>query len=176
MTNEQLRQRVRDLVILMTGFAEEKVIIAEEGGDRPEKPYAATRRISTVRVGTDTSSWGEVVGGESTKVIAGERLSTFSVQFFGDDSDDFADTLFRATTEWSALSSQTDFALIDVEQTLNLAEYIDTEFEPRAGVDLRVRWTFEKTLVGAAAGGTIERAFVNGIVDSTDVDVTVDWP
>jgi len=176
MTNEQLRQEVRDLVVLMSGLAVGKVVFGNEGGTRAAKQYATILRIATVREGTDDVMQTTAVGGDSAKLISGIRLSTFSVQFFGDGADDLADTMFQATTEYGALSSVSGIAVVDVVQTTNLTEAVDAEREERAGVDLRVRWNYTKTLVGSDAGGTIEHAVVSGQVDSTDVDIAVDWP
>lgn len=136
------------------------VIWADQNGPRPALPYATLRLSSIQRVGTAHYADPDTNG---IQTVVATRESTLQVQRFGPESvgalETFADKL-ALQTNLDKFSVQ-KIALFDVSSVTDVAQLLNgLATEPRASVELSLRWASDQT----DDVGLIDSVSVNGQV------------
>lgn len=150
MTHEQVLQAARVFVISATGYGATSVVVAPYDGTRPALPYISVQLTSPGRAsGQDeshqTSTSGS--GGTFQQRVIGHRVALLTVEAFGAGCFD----AIEAVRTGIAIDSIRRAALaagispLDTSELRDLTQVIETGFELRAQVDLRVGYVVERT-------------------------------
>lgn len=145
---------VRTWVMAGTGLPTGSVIIADQDGPRPAKPYATVKLASIAALGAYDESKHEYDAGadpgeEITITTGGHRELVVSVNVYTPASTGSAGALAFAMKLRSAASSETTTtamqaagaSLFDVGQVRDLSAIDRTKFEGRAQLDARLYTT-----------------------------------
>ena len=121
------------------------VIWSDQNGPRPALPYATLRLSVIPRIGTPHYSDPDANGLQTVLAV---RESIVQVQRFGPESvaavETFADKL-ALNTNLDKFSLQ-KIALFDVSSVTDVAQLLNgLATEPRASVDLSIRWVSDQT-------------------------------
>lgn len=157
----------------------EELVFADQNAPRPALPYW-TIRVSTQRkVGAD--SYGQGVDADGDQLVSGVREATVQIQRIGANSDvvcaDFRDILSKTTIleDWQMQK----IALYRIGDVLNVPYKLDdSQLEPRASIDLFVRFGTELLdRVGYIDTVEITAEYVSDNTlgfDSTNQDLSMD--
>lgn len=155
--------------LVKASIGSETVIWADQNSPRPAFPFWTVRLQSLRSVGE--SDKGQGVSNAGAQAVQNVREGTVAVQRFGTDSDiacqGLKDTLTMTsvTDQWYTNS----IALFDVGNVVNLTAKLDnSQLEPRAALDLFIRFNSIVTDTGAGVGA-IETVEATGEYETTDV-------
>jgi len=170
MTKSELKQAIRAWFVAAAGMTADKVYLDKIQGPKPDRPFAVISITTpTIRIGHDERLTGPAVGGAATVQLTGHRRATASLQVFSDEAEDTLEAVRQSQylRTANAIAQANDIVIQEVTDTRDLTGILDTGWEKRAAVDVRVGWKY--TVVSATeAGGTIERVIGNGQVDDGD--------
>lgn len=163
--------------LIKASIGTETLVFSDQNAPRPALPYW-TMRIQSLRdVGDETYS--QEVTNDGDQTIKGTREATIAIQRYGVDSDiacqGFVDELQKTTVN-EAWQSQ-NISYYDIGDVLNISTTLDKSvIEPRAAVDLFVR--FGATMLDRV--GAIETVINTGqtdqVIDEENIDVVATAP
>lgn len=155
--------------LLKAGIGSETVIWSDQNSPRPAFPFWTLRLQSFRSVGE--SDTGQGVSNAGAQAVQNVREATVAVQRFGMDSD-LACQGLKDTLTMTSVSDQwyvNKIALFDVGNVVNLTAKLDnSQLEPRAALDLFIRFNSIVTDTGAGVGAieTVEAVGEYGLLDS----------
>lgn len=130
---------------LVDPFFSEPVIWADQTSPRPPLPYVTMRLGVITQVGESHYSDVDSLG---VQTVTGVRESILNVNRFGPDSvaslETFSDKLaLNSTLDKFSIQK---IAAFDVSPVTDIAQLLNgIAIEPRAGVDLSIRWNSDQT-------------------------------
>lgn len=124
--------------IIKSFFSTSSVIWQNQNSPRPAKPYISLFLSGIQRVGEDSISSSDSTG--KIRMI-GNREFTLKVNCFGDGSIGILSNMVDAFTRNTVLQMirTYDLVYIDSDPVEDMAELVDSRYEPRAVVDLHFR-------------------------------------
>lgn len=121
---------VRDAVAAIT----ERVIIADQGRSRPERPYADVKLAAIQRRGIDENG---AVDGNGDREVSGVRMLRVTVRTFGDEAmqmaSDARDALGKETVRDALCAAGLSFW--NMADALDISAEIETAIERRSTFD-----------------------------------------
>lgn len=137
---EDTLQGVRAVFVAVTGVAATQVIPADDKGPRPSKPYW-TVKVLSANAGPDysTERLNGLNGSTPTAAMRARREASISVQGLGTGAMDVLDDFVLNLSSPASLAAQrtAGVSLRRFSGPSDLAQFIDTAFEPRAVLELR---------------------------------------
>ncbi len=134
----QIEDALRTWVLdaLSSGPVGERVIIAEQGKPRPERPYADIDIQGIAQRGRD--EW-RPVDADGLRQVVGQRVARATVQLYGDDAVQLAEEA-RAELWLETVTdklSTAGLAFLTAEDVLDITGSIATAIEERGAFDVR---------------------------------------
>lgn len=130
-----------DLVKYVSGLEESKIIYSEENVPSPELPYMTLKIISGETSGTSFISPPDDTTGLAT--YTDDDSAVVSVQYFGNDSYNILNHFIKKmkTNTVRSFSHNLGIVFVDLVSSVNnLTELDNTQFEDRAGCDIKFRY------------------------------------
>lgn len=156
--NETILQNTRTWLKAMTGWSDSKVIVADDKGPRPAKPYLTVKVLAARSGDFGPAERVDGLNGSTPRARMQERReSTVSVQAYGADACAQLDLLALNVDSPASLTAQetAEITVLVDGGPADLSQLVDTRFEERASLDLRIRHIYRGDPADLVAVGTV---------------------
>lgn len=154
---EDILQGVRSWLMLAATLTDDQVIVANDGGPRPELPYLTVLvLVADIQVGEDEVIRG-LSGATPTVKVRGTRRATVSVQAFGAAAEEWL-VLARLGLRLPTVQADLLSSGLSIEPQgapRDISRVLDTGIESRFTWDLDVLYGVESDTETETAAGTV---------------------